>query len=110
MKLPAGVLAIQDSATFKYFEDIIPIKNFTISNDTAIYILDASGVTFLNGEYRMRLGFTADCAAVPGESSFPINMSFYCPSCDCRNEWYNDTIRGPRIHYLDPPCPPNPNL
>lgn len=108
VKMPAGVSAVRDSMSMKWFEDDMPLLNFNVSNDTVYMEFDATKAQFINGEYRSRFGFSADCTAQPGASAFPIETAFYCPPCDCRHVWYCDTLAGPRIHYAEPPCVPNP--
>jgi gliding motility-associated-like protein len=107
VKMPQGVMPVQDSMRFMWFEDTMPLISMTISNDTAFLKFDATKATYLNGEYYLRMGFKADCTAKPGMTRFPTEIAYYCPPCDCKHVWYCDSLKGPRIHYVDPPCLPN---
>ena len=108
IKLPTGITPVRDSMYMKWFEVDMPLVDYNVSNDTVFMSFDATQAQFLNGEYNSRFAFSADCSAIPGASAFPIETAFYCPPCDCRHVWYCDTISGPRIHYSEPPCIPNP--
>jgi hypothetical protein len=108
IKLPTGITPIMDSMRWKRFTDTFRMASSRISNDTLYMYFDASTQTFLNGDYMLEMGFSAGCTAVPGESDFPVEVSFLCAPCGCNHIWYCDTIAGPRIHYLEPPCVPNP--
>jgi gliding motility-associated-like protein len=107
VKVPQGVTPVQDSMQFLWFEDAMPLISMTVSNDTVYMRFDASTATFLNGEYYLRMGFRADCTAQPGGTKFPIEIAHFCPPCDCKHVWYCDSLQGPRIHYVEPPCAPN---
>jgi gliding motility-associated-like protein len=108
VKMPQGVSAVKDSTTFRWFEIDMPLLDMRTSNDTAYFTFDATTAQFLNGAYNLRVGFKANCTAIPGLSKFPIEIALYCPPCDCRHTWYCDTLNGPRIHYTEGVCPPNP--
>ena len=108
IKMPQGVTPIRDSMRMSWFEDNMPLVDYIVSNDTVYMSFDATYAQYLNGEYFSNYAFQADCTTPPGASAFPIQTAFYCPSCDCQHIWYCDTIVGPRIHYTDPPCVPNP--
>ncbi len=107
VKLPTGVLPIQDSMRLYRYTDIMPLKSMTQSNDTVFLHFNIGGQPYINGDYKVNFGFYATCTAQPGLSGFPVELSFVCPSCACQHVWYCDTIQGPKIHYLDPPCVPN---
>ena len=107
IKMPKGITPVQDSMKFFWFEDSMPLISMTVSNDTAFLKFDATTATYLNGEYYLRMGFKADCTAKPGATKFPIEIAYYCPPCDCKHVWYCDSMKGPRIHYVEPPCVPN---
>jgi gliding motility-associated-like protein len=108
VKLPQGVSVVRDSTYLHWFEENMPLLNMQVSNDTAYFTFDGTPAQFINGKYNLRLAFSANCTAIPGLSKFPIQMAMYCPPCDCRHIWYCDTINGPRIHYTEGVCPPNP--
>ncbi len=107
VKLPTGVLPIQDSMRLYRYTDIMPLKSMTQSNDTVFLHFNIAGQAYINGDYKVNLGFMATCTAQPGLSGFPMELSFVCPPCNCQHVWYCDTIQGPKIHYLEPPCVPN---
>jgi hypothetical protein len=107
VKLPTGVLAIRDSMKLYRYTDVMPLKSMTQSNDTIFMRFNVAGQQFINGDYKVNLGFMATCAAQPGLSGFPMELSFICPPCNCQHVWYCDTIQGPKIHYFEPPCVPN---
>ncbi len=107
VKLPVGVLPIKDSMRLYRYTDTLAFKSMTQSNDTVFMRFNMAGQQFINGDYKVNFGFRATCAAQPGLSSFPMELSFVCPPCDCQHVWYCDTLQGPKIHYLEPPCVPN---
>lgn len=107
VKLPTGVTPIRDSFTFKRFTTAMNINSFSVVGDTLYIQYDASSLFSLNGDYYLKLGFTADCSAVPGETEFPTEITFVCPPCGCSHLWFCDSLAGPRMHYAEPPCPPN---
>jgi gliding motility-associated-like protein len=107
VKMPLGVSAVKDSSAMYWSGVDMPLLTMTTSNDTAYFTFDATAAQFLNGKYTLRLGFKANCSTVPGPSKFPIEIAMYCPPCDCRHNWYCDTLNGPRIHYTEGVCPPN---
>ena len=109
VKMPQGVSPVRDSMWLHWFDDNLPLKEMWVSNDTVYMTYNAAAAQYLNGEYRTRLAFKADCSTIPGASKFPINIEYYCPPCDCHHMWYCDTLNGPRIHYTEGGvCPPNP--
>jgi gliding motility-associated-like protein len=107
VKLPTGVLPIKDSMRLYRYTDLMPLKSMTQSNDTVFLRFNIAGQQFINGDYKVNFGFMANCSAQPGLSGFPTELSFVCPPCNCQHVWYCDTIQGPKIHYLEPPCVPN---
>lgn len=109
LKLPTGVtptiseiLLIRNNGTVP-----IPLLSDNISNDTLTLIFDAAFTPFIAGEYEVVLAFTADCTAELDFAEFPYEFAYYCPPCDCRHIWNCDTLQGPKLHALMPPCPPN---
>ncbi|MDZ7880600.1 MAG: gliding motility-associated C-terminal domain-containing protein [Saprospiraceae bacterium] len=107
IKLPVGVVPIQDSMRLYRYTDIMTLKSMTQSNDTVFLRFSLAGQAFINGDYKVNMGFKATCDAQPGLSNFPTELSFVCPPCNCQHVWYCDTIQGPKIHYYAPPCVPN---
>ncbi len=107
VKLPTGVLPIQDSMRLLRYTTLVRLKSMTQSNDTVFMRFDLGGQPFINGDYLVNFGFRATCAAQVGLSGFPVELSFVCPPCGCQHVWYCDTIQGPKIHYYEPPCAPN---
>ena len=107
VKVPVGVLPIRDSMRLYRYTDIMTMKSMTQSNDTVFMRFNIAGQQFINGDYKVNMGFMANCTAQPGLSGFPFEMSFICPPCNCQHVWYCDTIQGPKIHYLEPPCARN---
>ncbi len=107
VKLPTGVLPIQDSMRLLRYSDLMRMKSMTQSNDTVFMRFDIGNQTYINGDYTVNFGFKATCAAQTGLSGFPVELSFVCPPCGCQHVWYCDTIQGPKIHYFEPPCVPN---
>ncbi len=106
IKMPQGISSVNDSMLLFWNEATLPLLNARTSNDTVYLQFDATAAQFLTGEYKLRMAFSADCSAIPGNTAFSIQTAFYCPPCDCRHIWYCDTITGPRIHYAES-CPPN---
>jgi gliding motility-associated-like protein len=107
VRLTNGITAVPDSTILLRYTDRLRLLNSRISNDTLYMAFDLSGTTYLNADYTLKLAFRATCGAVPGATAFPMAMEFYCPPCECRHTYYCDTLKGPRIHYAEPPCVPN---
>ena len=107
VKLPTGVLPIQDSMRLYRYTDVMRLKSMTQSNDTVFMRFDIGNQPYINGDYKVNFGFKATCSAQTGLSGFPVELSFVCPPCGCQHVWYCDTIQGPKIHYYEPPCVPN---
>ncbi len=107
VKMQPGITPVIDSMKFLRFTQSFPLLTHQMNNDTLVLAFDASGAGFLNGDYNVFLGLKADCGASIGPSGFPMQVEYFCPPCDCRHVWYCDTVKGPRIHYLEPPCVPN---
>lgn len=105
--LPKGIQPIKDSMFLTRFNDTLKLISFNRVADTVTMRFDAHLVSSLNGDYFAKMGFFADCNAQPGFSNFPTQMSFICPPCNCQHVWYCDTVKGPRVHYSNPPCPAN---
>jgi gliding motility-associated-like protein len=106
IKMPQGVSAVNDSMLLYWNDAPMPLLNAVTSNDTVYLQFNGTAAQYLTGEYKLRMAFTANCSAIPGNTAFSIQTAFYCPPCDCRHIWYCDTLVGPRIHYAET-CPPN---
>ncbi|MBL7816456.1 MAG: gliding motility-associated C-terminal domain-containing protein [Saprospiraceae bacterium] len=120
VKMPQGILAIKDSMYMLRFTDTMFLRRMSISGDTLYmaFRLDSVkqkgsagemiAVDYINGDFKVNMGFKATCAAVPGPTNFPMEMAFSCPPCGCQHVWYCDTLAGPRVHYDKLACGPNP--
>jgi gliding motility-associated-like protein len=107
IKLPQGIEPIQDSMRLIRYTDLMPLLSMTQSNDTVLLKFDLRSAQFLNGDFRVKMGFRATCTAQPGLTAFPFDLAYVCPPCSCQHVWYCDTLEGPRVHYSQPPCAPN---
>lgn len=120
VKLPQGISAIKDSMYMLRFTDTMFLKRMSQSNDTVYMAFRADSVKqkgaragqmisvdYLNGDFKVNMGFFATCQAIPGWSNFPMELAYSCPPCGCQHIWYCDTLAGPRVHYAAPPCVPN---
>ncbi|MEN9613025.1 MAG: hypothetical protein RLZZ628_3839, partial [Bacteroidota bacterium] len=107
VRLTNGITPVPDSTILLRYTDKLRLLNSRISNDTLYMAFDLSGSAYLNGDYTLQLAFRATCGATPGATTFPMAMEFYCPPCECRHTYYCDTLKGPQIHYAEPPCVPN---
>jgi gliding motility-associated-like protein len=119
VKVPTGVTAIYDSMYMLRFTDTLFIRRMNRSNDTVFIYFRADSakqkgnfgqmikVDYLNGDFKVNMGFKADCQTQPGPTYFPLDLSYICPPCNCQHIWYCDTLDGPRVHYAQPPCPLN---
>ncbi len=112
VQLPAGINPVDSEVSLSKNDATTPINilNSTVNGTTWEITFDSSGDEFLNGNYDLQLGFEATCEAEVGFSSFPVQLEFYCPECDCRHTWYCADIAGPFIHKEVPPCPADPDL
>ena len=120
VKVPNGILPIQDSMYMLRYTDTMFLKTMTQSGDTVYMSFrvdsvkqkggfsdELVAVDYLNGDYTVNFGFKATCTAIPGPTDFPMELAYSCPPCGCQHVWYCDTLAGPRIHYASPPCVPN---
>ncbi len=107
--LPMGVSIIPGvTEVIRNESTSYPLIGNTTSNDTTYLVFDASASPFINGEYQVIIALQADCTALLGPTSFPIEFAHYCPDCDCKHTWFCGDLEGPTLHSTDPPCPPVP--
>ncbi len=98
--LPDGIILTNQTSiqqdTTRYFP--------TASNSTTESILtfDAS-VLNLNNDYQVNFVFETQCAPV-GPTSFPVEISYFCPDCSCSHIWYCGILEGAVLHAAGPPC------
>ncbi len=120
VKMPTGIQAIKDSMFMFHFTDTMFLKRMSVSNDTVYMAFRIDSVKqkgalagqmvaidYINGDYKVNFGFRSTCEAVPGSTSFPMELAFSCPPCGCQHVWYCDTLAGPRVHYDEVSCGPN---
>jgi gliding motility-associated-like protein len=106
MVLPKGIVFDPNVSTLRVnngTQSLNIVRN-ELRGDSLIVGFDGSSES-LAGKFNIKLGFRANCDANPGLSNFPFAFGHYCPPCDCRHIWFYDTLLGPRIHVLSPPCP-----
>ncbi|MEL6923083.1 MAG: hypothetical protein AAFO94_03475, partial [Bacteroidota bacterium] len=106
--LPAGVNPIipETQVMLQPLDAPATLAGSRISNDTLILTYLGSSIPDLSSQYFIDLAFQADCSAIPGPSTFPIEVEYYCPDCDCRHLWYCEDVAGPQFHATNPPCAP----
>ncbi len=63
---------------------------------------DAAPIS-LNNDYVLNLVFETQCAAF-GPTSFPVEIEYYCPNCDCRHLWFCGILEGAVLHSSGLPC------
>lgn len=103
--LPTGVQAeMSETRLIKNESNEINLISQSVNNDTLILVYDADNSPFLNGDYRLELGFSASCDAPLGATNFPLTFEFSCADCDCNHLWYCGELHGPQLHNRSPPC------
>jgi len=103
--LPPGIQSeMTETRLLKNETNEINLLSQNISNDTLILVYDANNSPFLNGDYRLDLGFSASCDAPLGPTTFPLTFEFSCADCDCNHLWYCGNLNGPQLHNRMPPC------
>ena len=74
-----------------------------INNDgESVMTFDAS-VLNLNNDYQLNFVFETQCAPV-GPTSFPVEISYFCPECTCSHIWYCGILEGAVLHAAGAPC------
>lgn len=98
--LPDGIVLTNQTSiqqdTTRYFPTAI---NTTTE---AVMTFDAS-VLNLNNDYQINLVFETQCASI-GPTSFPVEITYYCPDCNCSHIWYCGILEGAVLHAAGAPC------
>ncbi len=112
IELPTGINAAFGEITLIKNESSTPmtIIDNAVDGSTWTVTFDTSTEDFINGNYELEIGLSADCDAEIGTLDIPFTFEFYCPTCDCKHLWYCADLPGPFIHKEVPPCPDDPNL
>ena len=109
LTLPQGI-HLDSAHTSLVQSEVInhPMTSQTMSNDTLTVKFDPGPFEILNGNYDLKLAFTADCNAADGRVHFDGEFGFMCPDCNCKHVWYCADITGTYVHVKNPPCPTAP--
>ena len=100
ISLPDGI-SISDSS---FLEQDTALAVIAIEPSGSDWLLrfDASQLN-LNNDYNLHLIFTTNCTEA-GFTSFPVQIDYYCPECDCSQMWYCGVLEGTLLHNVGPPC------
>jgi len=98
--LPEGIAlsnqtSIQQDTT-QYFPTAIS------GNGESVMTFDAA-VLNLNNDYQVDFVFETQCAPV-GPTSFPVEITYFCPECSCSHIWYCGILEGAILHAAGAPC------
>ena len=100
VNLPEGII-ISNKTTLS--QDTFNLSA-TIQGDSSdiSLVFDAASFNF-NNDYNLNFVFETQCAAL-GSINIPVEISYFCPSCDCTTLWYCGTLEGPVLHAAGAPC------
>ncbi|MEM6319106.1 MAG: gliding motility-associated C-terminal domain-containing protein [Bacteroidota bacterium] len=100
LNLPDGISLTEQTNlqqdTTKYFSTVQTV------GQVAVLTFDAAPIN-LNNNYQFNFVFSTDCSTV-GPTSFPVEISYFCPECTCNHIWYCGILEGPVLHAAGPPC------
>ncbi len=68
----------------------------------SIMTFDASPIN-LNNDYQVNFIFDTDCTDT-GPTAFPIEITYFCPDCNCSHIWYCGVLEGATLHASGAPC------
>ncbi|MEM1119068.1 MAG: gliding motility-associated C-terminal domain-containing protein [Bacteroidota bacterium] len=76
----------------------------TIQNaaNESIMTFDASPLN-LNNDYQINFVFNTECTAT-GPTAFPVDITYFCPDCNCSHIWYCGVLEGATLHDRGAPC------
>ncbi len=57
----------------------------------------------LNNDYQLNFVFETNCSSV-GPTSFPVEITYFCPDCNCSHVWYCGILEGATLHASGAPC------
>ena len=57
----------------------------------SVMTFDAAGLS-LNNDYQVNFVFETQCASV-GPTAFPVEITYFCPECNCSHIWYCGILR-----------------
>jgi len=98
--LPDGIVLSNQTSIQ---QDTTQYQPTALSTDgEAVMTFDAS-VLNLNNDYQVNFVFETQCAPV-GPSSFPVEISYFCPECNCSHIWYCGVLEGAVLHAAGAPC------
>ncbi len=72
-----------------------------VGNDVVI-TFDAAPIN-LNNDYQLNFVFETNCSSV-GPTSFPVEITYFCPDCTCSHIWYCGILEGATLHASGAPC------
>jgi len=84
----------QDTSKFTSTSQVI--------GNEAIVTFDAAPIN-LNNDYQLNFVFQTNCSTV-GPTSFPVEITYFCPDCDCSHIWYCGILEGAVLHASGAPC------
>ena len=84
----------QDTSRFTGVSQVI--------GNEAIVTFDAAPIN-LNNDYQLNFVFQTNCSTV-GPTSFPVEITYFCPDCDCSHIWYCGILEGAVLHASGAPC------
>ena len=98
--LPDGI-ALSNQTSIQ--QDTTKYQSTALNTDgESVMTFDAS-VLNLNNDYQVNFVFETQCAPV-GLTSFPVEISYFCPECNCSHIWYCGILEGAVLHAAGAPC------
>jgi gliding motility-associated-like protein len=73
------------------------------TNGQEVQLTFSADSVSLNNDYTLNFIFETRCAAF-GPTSFPMELSYFCPECTCNHIWYCGVLEGPVLHAAGAPC------
>jgi len=73
-----------------------------ILGSEVVVTFDAAPIN-LNNDYQLNFVFETNCSSV-GPTSFPVEITYFCPDCNCSNIWYCGILEGATLHAAGAPC------
>jgi len=98
--LPEGITV--DDSSFLEQDISIEISSLEQTGNDWLLTFDAEQIN-LNTDYNLNLVFNTNCTEA-GFTSFPLQIEYYCPECDCTQLWYCGILEGTFLHNNGIPC------
>ncbi|GEM_PF-1961820 len=98
--LPDGIVLSNQTSIQQDTTHYFPTAVNTTSE--SVMTFDAT-VLNLNNDYQVNFVFETQCAPV-GPTTFPVEITYFCPECNCSHIWYCGIVEGAILHAAGEPC------